>query len=135
VAAPESLAAVHAALDRFWRRVEKCGIAVDDETRFELATAIGELSGNVVRHAYPAGPGELRLTLRLRDNALEAVVTDRGRPLSGLPPARDLHAIDPLGLTDGGFGLDLVRAAVDRVEYARARKVNRWRLVKSLPAR
>jgi serine/threonine-protein kinase RsbW len=131
-ARPENLTAVHAALDRFWRRVAARGIALDDELRFELATAVGEVAGNVVRHAYPAGPGELRMALRLRAGAVEAVLTDRGVPFPGLGPGSDLRAVDPLELSDGGFGLDLVQAAVDRVDYARARGVNRWRLVKQI---
>jgi anti-sigma regulatory factor (Ser/Thr protein kinase) len=130
----ESLAAVHGTLDRFWRRAAARGVGLDDRTRLELATAVGELASNVVRHAYPAGPGELWLTLRLRGAGLEAVVADRGQPFPGLGPARDLCAVDPLGLAEGGFGLDLVRAAVDRIDYARARGINRWRLVKALRA-
>jgi len=133
-ARPESLAAVHAALDRFWRTLAGRGIALPDELRVEFATAVGELTGNVVRHAYPTGPGQLRLNLRLHADAIEAVVADRGIEFGGRRTGRDLGAIDLLDLAEGGFGLDLARATVDRVDYSRARGVNRWRVLKRLPA-
>lgn len=133
-AAAEELAAVHAALDRFWGAVE--GVVArppNQNWRLRLTTAVAEGATNIVRHAYPAGTARGPLQLRLRAYADRVVVSfaDRGGPFVGPSTVERPVAVDPLELPEGGFGLTLIPACVDRVAYRRTpRGTNCWRLVK-----
>ncbi|HEU5327211.1 MAG: ATP-binding protein [Thermomicrobiales bacterium] len=138
-AVPESLGALHELLDRFWPAVA-AAIAEppSSELRLRFVTAVLEIAGNIVRHAYPpdtpSGPLELRLCAW--PGRIEARFADRGVPYQ-LPaaPAAALP-VDPDDFTmlpEGGYGLALVRAAVDHLDYERtAGGENRWRLVSLL---
>ena len=130
-----ALAALHATLDRFWAAVERAAAEPPDARwRHLFATAVAEIAANIVRHAYPAGavPGTMHLRLRAYDGRAEALFTDHG--VAFVDPAqspRSLPADDPLALPEGGYGLALARAAVDRLDYARTPDgQNQWRLVK-----
>ena len=88
-----------------------------------------------MRHAYPddAVPARLQLRLRVYADRIEARFTDRGVPFSapaepvGTPAGDEL---DIPGIPEGGYGLALARAAVDRLDYHRTPGgLNRWRLV------
>ncbi len=136
-ATPALLPALHAALERFWRAVDGvAGEPPQQEWRQYFATALAEIAANIVRHAHPQGTatGGLHLRLRLYADRVEAQFTDRGIPFNepATPPV--LPDLDPLALPEGGFGLAVARAAVDRVEYRRTPTgLNRWRLMKRLP--
>jgi anti-sigma regulatory factor (Ser/Thr protein kinase) len=136
VALPDALAAVHGALGHFWQTVAGSVPALPDEAwRLRFATAVLEIAANIVRHAFPAGrdPGPMRLRLRWYPDRAVALFADSGVacPVSlrrVRPPAGDLLSIE------GGLGLTVARAALDRLEYRRVRgTLNRWRLVKAFP--
>jgi len=132
---PERLALMSAGLDHFWEVVEAAGRSPSSAWRAELETAVMEIVGNVVRHAYPPGhkPGNVKLRLRLYADRVEALVTDRGVPFDEPAPKRPLDTGAPLALPERGYGLAVARAAVDQLDYSRrARGSNRWRLVKRL---
>ena len=126
---------MHAALARFWSGAAARGLEPSAEWRARFDTAVIEIAGNILRHAYPAGhkPGNVKLRLRLYADRAEALLTDRGIPFEEPPaPAADAE-VDPLELPEGGYGLSIARAALDRLEYTRrARGANRWQLVKKL---
>ena len=65
----------------------------------DVGLAVTEACTNVVRHAYPAGEGELRVELRLEPSQLVIMVADDGIGI-------DHESLDP-GL---GVGLALLRA-------------------------
>ena len=130
--APE-LGALYAALDRFW--------AVIDATlpeppgrawRDQFATAVVEIAGNIIRHAYRnRKPGLMRLRLWAYPNWLEARFEDHG-VVCVLPPTAEDES-DPLALAESGRGLRIVRAYLDRLDYRRtAEGANEWRLEKRL---
>jgi serine/threonine-protein kinase RsbW len=94
-----------------------------------------EIAVNVVRYAYPPGhkPGNIKLRLRLYDDRVEALLTDRGVPFEEPADPTSPAEIDLLDPAEGGYGLSVARTAVDCLEYSRsARGANRWRLVKRL---
>ena len=84
---------------RRWLR--ESGVAREDEN--EILVASGEACANVVRHAYPALPGDMVLDARMVDGSVELVVTDRG----DWRPATD---------RGGGWGIQLMRELMDTVE-------------------
>ncbi len=131
----EELAALHAVLDRFWAAVEQAlPQPPPEQWRLGFATAIAEIAANIMRHAYPerAAPGALSLRLQAYSDRMEATFTDWGIPFA--PPAAG--ETPPAGretLAEGGYGLALVRATVDRLDYDRSPAgENHWRLVKHL---
>jgi anti-sigma regulatory factor (Ser/Thr protein kinase) len=127
------LDAIHAALDRFWNAVDAAVPRPPSWAwRCRFATAVAEIATNIIRHAYPNGSrrASMRLRMRLYADRVEASFADRG--VAFVPPAaKDSPASDALQLPEGGYGLALVRACVDRVDHRRTPGgTNVWRLVK-----
>jgi serine/threonine-protein kinase RsbW len=54
------------------------GAFCDHDTELAIALAVTEACTNVVRHAYPAGDGELSLTARLEATDLVFEIIDHG---------------------------------------------------------
>lgn len=130
------LQAMHDAFSRFWLLVETA-LPQPPTTiwRVQFETAVAEVVANIIRHAYPPEPIHLSL-LAYRDR-IEARSSDRGRPYleRETPPeekARRAEALGDLaGIPEGGFGLPLVRATVDSLDYSRTQSGwNEWELAK-----
>jgi serine/threonine-protein kinase RsbW len=127
-AEPESLDQVQDALEQVWSG--EPSVTMVDRIRFE--TAVVEIVGNVVEHAYQLDttsghdPGRaLEVRFRLTDALLEAEVSD-----NGLPVAIDLGAVTmPDEDAESGRGLALALATVDDLSYERSDGRNRWVLV------
>lgn len=138
LATAADLAALHAGLARFWMAAEPVLTRPPDETwRLKFATAMAEIAANIIRHAYPAGtsPGPLQLRLRAYSDRVEACFTDYGIEFVAPSLARAVRALndDPATLPEGGYGLTLIRALVDKLDYTRtAHGKNLWQLVKWL---
>jgi anti-sigma regulatory factor (Ser/Thr protein kinase) len=141
-ATPDHFAALHDALDRCWGAARRVLAQPPAHARWlEFTTAVMEIANNIVRHAYPddAVPARLQLRLRVYADRIEARFTDRGVPFSApaalvSAPAGDEPDIPDIpdipGIAEGGYGLALARAAVDRLDYHRTPGgLNRWRLV------
>lgn len=135
----DGLATVHEVMSDYWDGVEAAGCGGFDRTwRALFDSAVAEIAGNVVRHAYPApAPGDtFRMCLQCFPDRMEAILLDHGEPFHLLPPSRtaDMRdALDDLDL-DHGWGLPIVYAATDTVEYERLPDgANRWRLGKRFP--
>lgn len=124
---PESVDQVQDALERLW---DGSDVAAVDRIRFE--TAVVEVAGNVVEHAYSfdqqagnAGMRELAVRFRLAADSVEAVISD-----NGLPMEIDLAAVTMPGEeAESGRGLALAVAAVDELRYERDGGRNRWTMV------
>jgi serine/threonine-protein kinase RsbW len=124
---PDAVDEVQDALARFW---EHDGVSMLDRIRFE--TALVEIVGNVVEHAYELDSGSghpggraLQVRLGLDDASIEAEVSDNGLPVEidlGLVTMPDEDA-------ESGRGLALAIAAVDDMRYERSGGRNRWVLV------
>jgi serine/threonine-protein kinase RsbW len=134
-AVAEELGALHAALDRFWERVDATlSQPPSRDWRLRFATALAEIAANVIRHAYPPGTdrGPLRLHLCLYHDRLVASFADRG--IAFVPPEATRPAsTDLTDLPEGGYGLAIARASLDRLQYRRTPTgTNHWRLMKRL---
>lgn len=80
----------------------------------DIVLAFGEVFTNCVRHAYGIGkPGRVEVTLVVSSSAVELSVRDYGKTLD---PSRvkDPDLSQP---HEGGYGLFLVRALSDEVEF------------------
>lgn len=93
------------------------GDAVSEEERDRLVLALNEAAANVIRHAYGGRrDARMRIEAEAYDDRLVWRLFDNGKPFQGLervlPPSFD-------GSRDGGFGVYLMRATLDDIEYAR----------------
>ena len=125
--------------------VESFGVMCDrrdPEGWLAFVTAVSEVGGNILVHAYQGGnPGSVELTLRCFRDRVEASFRDWGAafeepPGAGLAgKADDLDDLDAiLGLDESGRGLALARVALTSLDYERtAPGENHWRLMKKLP--
>ena len=126
---PETMDLVHAVLEQLWSVHDD--VSARDRVRFE--TAVIEILGNIVEHAYQlegprdAGPSGRRfdLVLAATDDELVASFGD-----NGMPVALDLSDIAmPDADAESGRGLALAAAAVDDLSYERVDGRNHWRLL------
>ncbi|WIB13975.1 ATP-binding protein [Curtobacterium sp. MCPF17_052] len=105
------------------------GQGIDDPTmRFRLETALVEVAANVIEHTRRSDTQEGRrfvLDLTTRDTELVAVLSD-----NGMPADIDLSAVTMADPEDeGGRGLALAIAALDRLDHHHEGGRNVWVLV------
>jgi serine/threonine-protein kinase RsbW len=109
----DPLAEMRVGLARFWTEVDNAGRRQSADWRHRFEAAVIHVASDVLEQGYPAGHkrGNVKLRLRLYEDRVEALLTDRGVPFEQPAAPPDL----------------------DRFEYSRrARGANRWRLVKRL---
>lgn len=75
-----------------------------EETIDDVALALTEATGNVVRHAYAGEQGDFEVTLAQQNGHVEVVVRDQGSG-SGNPETAGL-----------GLGLVIIRSLAEQVE-------------------
>jgi serine/threonine-protein kinase RsbW len=136
---------VHAALDRLWAWIDDALAAPPDEIwRLQVATAVAEVAGNVVRYALAPGI-TATMVIRLLPDRLEIAFRDRGAPCPGpsMRPAGDpdpLERLDEVNalaalddLAESGRGIAIARVALDELAYSRTIDgENVWVLTKRL---
>ena len=88
----------------------------------QLGMAVEEIFVNIASYAYGAGRGDavVRVTTEKEPGQVEITISDTGKPYNPLEkPDPDLE----MGVEDrqyGGFGIFMVKSAMDDVTYARA---------------
>jgi anti-sigma regulatory factor (Ser/Thr protein kinase) len=98
-------------------------------------TAVVEIATNILRHAYPPGtpPGSMELRLLAFRDRVEARFSDHGTAFQDAVRLATARVPDPAALAEGGYGLALARATLDRLEYTRSSLGrNSWLLAKQL---
>ncbi|NII39983.1 serine/threonine-protein kinase RsbW [Curtobacterium flaccumfaciens] len=123
---PDDVSSVHDFLSDVWTAEP----AVSVEDRMALELAIIELASNVIEHATAGVPLTCSLTLAVASDALEARITDDGRPASVDVAGATL----PDDMAESGRGLALVQMVVDELRYDRHGDENRWTVRKSTRA-
>ena len=110
-------------------------LGFSEERNREIIRAVDEAVANIMRHAYhgrPDQPIEVycnRLERRANgatEQGVEILLFDCG-------PAVDTTKLEARSLDEirhGGLGLHIIRGSMDTVEYKRAGRLNRLRLVK-----
>ena len=125
-ATPEMMNLAHDAIERLWSAHE--GVGAVERIRFE--TAVVEILGNIIEHAYELDTSDnpqtrrFDLALTVTDREVVAEFGDDGRPV-----ALDLSAVSmPDDEAESGRGLAMAKAAVDDLSYDRVEGRNHWRL-------
>jgi anti-sigma regulatory factor (Ser/Thr protein kinase) len=133
-AKPDLLGQLHQTIEQFFAKLATTAEhPSSDGWLLEFTTAVIEVSNNVVLHAYPPATPNSKLSLTIRSfrDRAEATVTDAGVEFTGSLDPSTASVQDPFALSEGGFGLALVRKCVDQVIYRRLTTGhNFWQLVK-----
>src|ERR1700681_3397415 len=127
---PTLLCVIRGALEPL---MEMLGFAAEQNR--EIIRAVDEAVANIMRHSYQGRPGQrievycIRLQRQTNgelEQGVEILLFDCG-------PAVDTTKIEARPLDEvrpGGLGLHIIRGSMDTVEYKRAGRLNRLRLVK-----
>ena len=108
---------------------------VEENTVGELELVMAEVFNNVVEHAYLyAEDGEIDILVRLRNDRLRATITDKGRKFDGPPPLKvmDVENMAFEELPEGGFGWNLIRTLMDKIEFEHKNHKNKLTLTRNL---
>jgi len=122
-AVPDQLDAVHALLAR--AAGEHAELDPMDVMLFE--TAIIEIANNVVEWGRPEGDVRWKFTIRVRGDEIEAELDDTGQMFT---PAQGKEM--PGEDAEGGRGLPIAEALLDKIEFERLDDTNHWRMVRRL---
>ena len=122
-AVPEQLDAVHTLLAQ--AADEHPGLDPMDVMLFE--TAIIEIANNVVEYGRPEGEVRWKFVIRVREDEIEAELDDTGQSFT---PAQGKTM--PGEEAEGGRGLPIAEALLDRIEFKRMDDTNHWRMVRRL---
>jgi len=104
---------------------------LSEEACTDLVQAVDEACQNVIRHGYRGrSDGEIGVTLVRWSDSVEATLTDSAEPIR--PDALSPRAIEDAG--QGGLGVHVIRACVDRVKVTPrpAGRGNRMTLTKRI---
>lgn len=122
-AVPEQLDAVHSLLAQ--AAGEHPELDPTDVMLFE--TAIIEIANNVVEYGRPEGEVRWKFIIRVRDDEIEAVLDDTGQTFTPVQ-GKEMPGED----AEGGRGLPIAEALLDKIEFERSGDTNHWRMVRRL---
>ena len=122
-AVPDQLDAVHSLLAE--AAADHPDLDPTDVMLFE--TAIIEIANNVVEYGRPEGEVRWKFTIRVHDDEIEAELDDTGQTFT---PQRGKGM--PGEDAEGGRGLPIAEALLDRIEFERIGDTNHWRMVRRL---
>jgi anti-sigma regulatory factor (Ser/Thr protein kinase) len=109
-------------------QAEAVRAGMSEAQAMEIELAVVEASNNVVAHGYSSSPGWIEMRVVPEAEGLCVELLDRGSPIpAGLLDDPPEVAID----AERGRGLSIIRACVDRVQYASEDGVNRLTLFKA----
>jgi serine/threonine-protein kinase RsbW len=126
---PQILDLIHALLEQLWTGNPE----VSDVDRFRFETAVIEVLGNIVEHAYQLDPAAAEHRDHARRFIVVLAVTAQEVVASfgdnGLPTSLDLSNVAmPHADAESGRGLALAAATTDELSYARVDGRNHWKL-------
>ena len=125
---PADLSRLTPFLRRICRYAGKKGLP--EQAIRDLELAAEEILVNIGRYAYPGRSGEIRVSCRFRDGAVEVEISDRGRPFDPTSfPDPDI-TIPLEHRPEGGMGIYIARHHLDGFHYRRIGGMNRVTLVK-----
>lgn len=109
------------------------GIAIDQQTIYDLQLAVDEAATNICTHGYAGmDAGSIILDLAIDERQAQIVITDFGHSFEpASAPTPDVEA----ALEDrpvGGFGLFFIYESMDEVNYEANACGNRLILIKNL---
>ena len=89
-------------------------LPIEEELLADLKLAVTEACGNVVRHAYAGGDGDVSLVVTIGDSRLLLTVEDYGAGIRA-PDSPEDEADGLSGPLESGMGMPIIRAIVDEL--------------------
>lgn len=125
-----SFSEVRRASDLLYKYCDVHKIPVDLQGQLELM--IVEALNNVVEHAYLEEAGnEINIELEMIEQAISIRIKDKGIAAPGSVLIEGSELPDVTALPEGGWGLCLIQALADTIEYHRHSSHNTLILTKS----
>ncbi|MFQ5586016.1 MAG: ATP-binding protein [Thermodesulfobacteriota bacterium] len=98
------------------KRVTK-GMGFSEEESARTALALDEACCNIIKYSYNRDfSGKIEITFRISEEALEITVRDFGKYGKDFDIDK-IRCCDKGEVTPGGFGVNIMRSVMDRVEY------------------
>ena len=94
------------------------------QTRYNVLLSLQEAVSNVLRHGYQGGVDDavwIEIRARLDDSSFRIELRDRCKPFDPTQVgelAEDV-ADDVTAIPEGGYGIHIIRAVLDRLDYER----------------
>lgn len=102
-----------------------------DDFIYLIELAISEICTNIIKHAYAGQKGEINGRVTLLNNGVQLDFYDQGASFD--PNSVPEPTPDPHNLSEGGYGLHIVRQIMDVVSYeSKPDAGNHWHLIKFL---
>ncbi len=109
-------------------------LRLPEDLAYQIELALVEVWTNIVRHAYPLGKGDFRVSSWTEEDSLFFEVRDDGSPFDPRDfKEPDLERYAKEG-GQGGFGCFLISRLMDGVDYRRENGENVLTLWKKLPS-
>ena len=121
-------AADPAGADEAARRVVGLLECVTPDVAFACELAVAEACANIARHGFAGRAGTMRVVARASDGRLAVAICDRAPAFAGSAPPM------PAADAEGGRGLPLLAACMDRVRWHRTDGENRLLMARRLDA-
>jgi len=122
-------------LDRLSGELERMGEVWDlaPAVILQLNLALDELFTNVVDYGIePGDRSQVDFTIQLRNNQLEIIICDEGKPFDPTISVDPDLTIPPMDKKIGGLGIFLVRQYTDSIDYRRDNGKNIITLTKTI---
>lgn len=124
---PATYAALRVPAERLRKMLLAARIA--EATVGECELALQELLTNLVDHAYNGDDRKMiTVHFQLEAESLTIETVDFGRPAQ--IDLKEVNMPDPASLAEGGYGMALIKALMNTVDYESRGRKNTWRLVK-----
>lgn len=108
------------------------GLDVPTESVDDVAVALSEACGNVIRHAEGTDEYGVRLSVDAHQCSIE--VCDLGPGFDTDAMAEDAASLDEVAAAEDGRGLGLLEALMDELEFVREEDTTTVRLIKQWEA-
>ncbi|HHC74132.1 MAG TPA: ATP-binding protein [Thiothrix sp.] len=106
---------------------------IDEMLLGQLELLLVEAVNNVIEHAYRNQAGHpIYITFTKSATEIIFMIKDQGRPLPDDLSTRNKEMPNATSLPEGGWGLSLIYALANRVEFSRQNETNTLTLVKTL---
>ncbi|MDP6424387.1 MAG: ATP-binding protein [Planctomycetota bacterium] len=106
------------------------------QTRYNVLLALQEAVSNVLRHGYggpaPGSRAFIEVLLSWDGEALRVQISDEAAPFDPTEVLGAPDTEDATRIPEGGYGIHIIRAVLDHMEYAREDGKNVLTLAKSL---
>ncbi|MGV6810430.1 MAG: ATP-binding protein [bacterium] len=106
---------------------------IDEILLGQLELLLVEAVNNVIEHAYGNQAGHpIHITFTQSANEVIFIIKDQGIPVPDDLSTRNKEMPNAINLPEGGWGLSLIYALANRVEFSRQNETNTLILAKAL---